>query len=317
MIRFNNNILSVLVVISLLFIVSCDEDNDIPANDCRLKEWFTSHSNAVSTRSVYDYQDDRIVMHRNYYADSSQYARVEYYYQNNTIEQRGYDNFNGEWVEVVKNLSEYDESRMVRYSLYAKQYGIWILAGKAEYTYSEGLLTRESWSVFENELWKELSYTLNYYENNLPVKSELFARLEDDVMRKLIRKEADYKGNKLNSIFSFDYLTDSVNANFKYEFYYENGQLVRIDNFSFENEWIPAGGKEFTYDATGNLASVIRKNAGGDIVDLDEYTYEPGKGNYEQLILPGGGLISETNFPHPTKITENRFWLSNRFLSRH
>jgi hypothetical protein len=294
--------------------VACKEDNENPANGYRLKEWFTSHSYAVSTRIVYDYQDDRIVMHRNYYADSSQYARVEYYYENDSIEQRGYDNFNGEWVESVKNLSEYDESRMVRYSLYTNHYGIWVLAGRAEYTYSEGLLTRESWSVIENEIWKELSYTLYYYVDNLPIKSEIFARLEDDVMRKLTRKEADYNGNKLNSIFSFDYLTDSVNSNFKNEFHYENGQLVRIDNFSYENEWIPAGGKEFTYDASGNLASVVRKNAENTIVDLDEYIYEPGKGNYEQIILPGGGLISETNLPHPTKIAENQYLRSNLFL---
>lgn len=310
--RFYYNILSMLVACSLLSLNSCDEDNDDLSNNYRLKEWYTSHSNAVSTRIVYDYQDDRIKEHRNYYPDSSQYARVEYSYENNAIEQRGYDNFNGNWDLNIKRLYEFDGNSLIRYNVFIEQDGVWVLTGKADYTYSAGLLTRESWSVFENEVWKELSYTLNYYENNLPVKSEFFARLEDGVMRKLIRKEADYSGNKLNSIFSFDYLTDSANANFKYEFHYENDQLVRVDNFSYEEGWIPAGGKEFTCDSDGNLVLVIRKNTNGDQVDLDEYSYEPGKGNYEQLILPGGGLVSESTYPHPTKILEFQNWLSNR-----
>jgi hypothetical protein len=239
---------------------------------------------------------------------------VEYFYENNSIEQRAYRKFDEEWEEqFVKNIYEYDGNRMIRRNFYLKQDEVWLLSVKTEYVYSDGLLSHESWLSFENDYWKELSYTLYYYEGDLPVKSEFFARLEDGVMRKLNRKEADYNGNQMISVASYDYQVDTVNPNFKYEFHYDDDKLVRIDNFSYEEGWIPAGSKEFTYDSFGNLESVIRKNSDGNQVDLDEYSYEKGKGNYEQFILPGGGLISDSNYPHPTKISEYQFWLSNRF----
>ena len=307
--------LSLLLLAPLLILVSCDDDNDKPANDYRLKEWITSHSSAITTRLVFDYQDDKIIMHRNYSSDSNQYARVEYLYENNSIEQKGYMKFDEEWEEQSsKNVYEYEGNRMVRRNFYSKQDEAWILSLKTEYVYSNGLLSRESWWSFENDSWTELSYTLYYYGDDLPVKTEVFARLEDDVMRKLIRKEADYDGNKLISVYSYDYQTDTANANFKHEFHYEDDRLVQVDYFSYNGGWIPAGSNEFTYDSEGNLVTVIRKDNVGDQVDLDEYSYEQGKGNYEQLILPGGGLLSEINYPHPTKALEYQFWLSNRFL---
>lgn len=299
---------------TLLLLVACDEDNDKPANDYRLKEWITNHSSAVTTRLVFDYQDDRIIMHRNYYPDSSQYAWAEYLYNNNAIVQNGYQNFDNEWVHSTKYIYEYEENRMVRMNVYAYQDEDWQLKFKTGYTYSGGLLTKESWQSFENDFWKEISYTLYYYEDDLPVKTEVFARLEDDVMRKFIRKEADYNGNKLICVYSYDYQTDTANANFKHEFHYEDDQLVQVDYFSYDRGWIPAGSNEFTYDSEGNLISEIRKDNVGDQVDLDQYTYEQGNGNYEQFILPGGGLISESNYPHPTKMSEYRFLLSNQCL---
>jgi hypothetical protein len=308
------NLLFVLLILSLLPLVSCKDDNDNLSNDYRLKEWVTSHQSAVTTRLVFDYQDDRIIMHRNYYPDSSQYARVEYFYETNSIEQRGFMNFDDEWEQSTKYVYEYDDNRMVRIYIYAHQDEDWLLNYKTEYVYSDGLLSRESWLSFENDFWKELSYTLYYYEDVLPVKSEFFARLEDGAMRKLNRKEADYNGSKMSTVYSFDYQVDTVNPNFKYEFHYEGDKLIRVDNFSYEDGWIPGGKKEFTYDSAGNLVSVKRINTEGNQADLDEYSYEPGKGNYEQLILPGGGLVSDYNYPHPTKLLEYQFWLSNRFL---
>jgi hypothetical protein len=43
----------------------------------------------------------------------------------------------------------------------------------------------------------------------------------------------------------------------------------------------------------------------------DEYTYQPGKGNYEQFIHPGGGFISENNYPHPTRQLDS--WTVGQF----
>lgn len=314
MTRFRKHLISLLLILSLLSWIACEDDNNDPSQDYRLKEWITSHASAVTTRLVYDYQDDRIIMHRNYYPDSSQYGRVDYLYEKNAIEQNVYHNFDNEWDHVSKYVYEYDDNRMVRINVYAAQDEAWLLKFKTEYTYSNGLLSRESWLSFENEFWKEVSYTLYYYEDHLPVKSEFFARLEDGAMRKLNRREADYYGSKMNSVYSYDYQVDTVNANFKYEFHYDGDKLVRVENFSYEQGWIPAGSKEFTYDSAGNLVSVKRINSEGNQADLDQYSYEPGKGNYVQFILPGGGLISESNYPHPTKILDNQFWFSSGLL---
>ena len=63
-------------------------------------------------------------------------------------------------------------------------------------------------------------------------------------------------------------------------------------------DWTFEGAMTYTYDPFGNLASVSKPY--GSEIRKTEFIYEKGKGNYGQVILPGGGLMANKLIPKPS-----------------
>ena len=81
------------------------------------------------------------------------------------------------------------------------------------------------------------------------------------------------------------------------EYEYNAEYLSRLNYFEIESG-DQVGKMEFSFNNHGNLVSMT-DNYTRDYELKEEYFYEEGTGNYEQLILPGPGISSEKNLPHP------------------
>jgi hypothetical protein len=292
-------VLLIIIFPLLQIITSCKPDDNPSDDNVRLIERKIYHGGLLDTRLVFEYEADKLILQKNYsYDDETETARREFVYLGDSVEVTGHMYFDGEWSLFSKIIYHFDGKKMVRTNIYTYQDSIWELQGKMEFHYSGNDLTNESWSSFDNGSWTEISRRTYEYQNGLLTRSDAYY-LDSGEMQKIGREEAEYSGNKIKTVIRYFTIGDTINGSFRYDFEYDGDLLISVNYFDNDNGWIADGGKEFIYNPDGTLS--VQTTTDDEGVSVEEYTYEPGRGNYEQFIHPGGGIISEENYPHPTR----------------
>ncbi len=290
-------------IIFLLFanlgFVSCREKDNPSDENFRLTERKIYQGGLLDTRLVFEYEADKLILQKNYsYGDDTETARRVFVYYEDSVVVTGHVCFDGEWSLFSKYVYEFEGKKMLKTSISTYQDSVWELHGKMEFLYSGDNLINESWSSYDHGNWIEITRNTFEYNGGSIVISRSYV-LESGEMKYIMKEVADYNGNKINTVTKYFLPGDTLNGSFRYDFSYDGNLLIRVGFFDNDSGWIPAGGKDFIYNADGILSKQITTNNDG--INEEEYTYEPGKGNYEQFIHPGFGIISEYNYPHPTR----------------
>ena len=204
------------------------------------------------------------------------------------------------WYPFMKDVFEYDDDKMIRYTSYYLEGSYWTPYHREEYTYSGDLLAEEIWSDYQHSTWSPYARITYGYSDKMPVRADYYAYQNDWILA--ARDEAFLSGNKIDYILTYDCTSGECAEAYKYEFTYSGNQPGRIEEYyKFGSVWDTTGVYLFIYDPQGNLLS--DSYAGETEVNKAEYEYEAGLGNYRQLILPGGGLVSAGFYPVPVKST--------------
>jgi hypothetical protein len=288
----------IFLLFANLVLISCHEKDNPTDDNFRLIERKIYRGGSLDTRLVFEYETEKLILQKNYsYDDETETARREFVYLGDSVEVTGHISFDGECSLFSKYVYHFEGKNMVRTSVYTYQDSIWVLHGKMEFQYSGSNMTHESWTSYDYGSWTEISRRTYEYKNGLLTRSDAYL-LDFGDMQKIGREEAEYTGNKIKTVIKYYTPGDTINGSFKYDFEYDGNLLISVNYFDNNNGWVPAGGKDFIYNADGNLSVQTTTNDEG--LSVEEYTYETGRGNYEQFIHPGGGIISEENYPHPT-----------------
>jgi hypothetical protein len=277
---------------------SCNKDENSQSGNYRIKEMKIYREGMLDSDLIYEYSEGRISKITNYKPGTDEVnARFEFDYYLDSIACTEYICLDDTLEIVFHSSYKYLDHSMVNYNLFGYTDEIYSPDMRVVYEYLDSHLVNELHQHYSGGSWDLLGALQYEYENSLLIRSRLFSNEFGWI--EMMREEAGYQDDKLKIITRYPgYSGDSLGS-FRYEFEYEADRLTRINYFANDSGFVLVGKREFKYDGHGNLISMT-DNYMSDY-DKEEYFYEEGVGNYEQLIQPGGGISSELTLPHPTR----------------
>jgi hypothetical protein len=282
----------------LILMAACDKDENSGKSVYRIKECLVYEDGLQEARLIYHYNGDEISTVNYFDQDSSsEYARHEFNYNGDSVGVDRYFLFNDTLGLLSRESYIYESQHLVRRNLYGAINGVWFLDDKVEYVYSGDNLINESWQHYSSGTWyvdAEFEYD---YENGLLKTARLFT--SELGWNEMLYEVVEYQENKIKYITRFIAPEFDTATSFRYEYVYSSDKPTRVDYLDFDNGYVPVGGVDFEYDSHNNLVSTTKTLNGK--VSTEKYIYEKGSGNYGQLITPVHAIISEIDFPHPTK----------------
>jgi hypothetical protein len=226
----------ILFTLVISFINYCceKEDGTTPgnSNDYRLKEVivefnFDQFDISASMKIVFTYEGE-------------QYVKETYYESYN----------DAPWEEYGKTVVTYEGDNITGIS-YDKEDEEWIISGKSEIIYINGLKKREKTYSYDEGDWTLTSET-TYSYNGTDLISGIDKDYDDDMEKKT---EYIYENSTLSEIRRYVLDDDSEWEQTHEETYYHTGDKVTSIIFSErdKDEWINTEKLEFEYTADGNL----------------------------------------------------------------
>jgi YD repeat-containing protein len=292
----------IFIIINLLS-GSCKKDNNNNEDiNYRITNRSFYNNDTLSSVAAYLYTDIKITSVKYFYYSNrgdSIKTKIEYP-DESTVAQETYIYYIGVWYPFKKYIIEYQDGKIQSTVTYYLDGSYWSPDYKEEYQYSGEKLSEEVWYYYEYSAWVP-DFKISYlYSGDLVTVANYFDYNND--WQIVGKDEAIFTGDKIDQVVGYACAEDTIFEQYKYKFNYLGSLLTRIDAFYYFNSyWDTIGEYSFTYDAHGNLTS----EASSDEVSSQkiEYAYEIGQGNYLQLISPGGGLISYSSYPSPTKFS--------------
>lgn len=292
--------LAFFLALSQLF-TACNKDNDPDKELYRLQSYTEQLLGQYTLDCSIVYDDERITQINYFYSDDDgeDSVKEEYAYpMDNVIVRTKYIQERGGWIPTWKEEMVFEGLQMTQSvsSSYDSQFQTWNESNKVIYLYSDGNIEEESSSHFLNGQWiSDDRITYDYSGTNITMITSY-------------RFDSDWEINSLENIFydagrisysighlySDGLLADST----RFEFQYENDLLISISfyNYGTHEQLVPYS---FEYNEHQNL--VAEHYTTGDDMYRKDYTYENGKGNFEQMKDPGGQYVLFSVFPYPTK----------------
>ncbi len=130
------------------------------------------------------------------------------------------------------------------------------------------------------------SYTKYQYNGgNLSLASYSFRIYGNEDLDEYVRREFTYIENKLHEEIIYRNMNGyPIHLAYKKLYNYDNGLLVRVDNYKFEDSTFILYQKEiYSYDEARNNSSVIIKDPSGSLISESYLTYEPGTYKYQLI----------------------------------
>lgn len=292
------------LLLSTLFIFSCDDDTLTIKNTHRIKQAIINYSD-INLKSVYSYSGEKL--------DSV----LQY--------QKAYS----DWVLSYKTIITYNKNKIV-----VKGYSHdedWISTSEIEFIYNNGLLSE----MYNYDYYYD--YTFNKkivfsYSGKKCVLAEYSEQIANDSWEPYRKNELIYENEQLVESKSFYWENGAWDQNHKELFLQENGKIVEwiaylyyydvwekdykvVYSYSGENiimnteyywdennsDWVSEELTEYEYDEYNNLTALH-----SDWNDC-EYIYEEGNGNISLFIDPISKRLDQPSIHKSTKKKENIF----------
>lgn len=296
--RFSGRIAFAFFFSSLLFFSHCNKD-DNSDDKYRLTDYKFYMNGALGGTGKIEYLGEKVSMKGVYNHPStidSSKTFIEYPTEDSMVmltQVKTGDEWEPEYKQEL-TVSDGFVTQCINSAFYA---GTWSPQSKYSMQYTDGLLTEELFYYNGAGVWKPTGKISYEYSGALLVKTLWY--VYDESWQLSEKEEARYNGNHVKDVIHSLYADGAFSQNFKYEFRYEGNLVTRIDLFDFYTSWDTSGYYSYIYDSFGNVVNY-------DMVSKYnhykyDYIYEKGKGNYRQLKVPAGGLMSFAIMPYPTK----------------
>jgi hypothetical protein len=282
---------SLLIFICLILFVSegCKEtNNDNNPASYRLTGLLIYDDGVLTDSIIYKYEGDKLLEGEDYsnyfqipvpifysYPDENSIVvsslnntyTTEYFYLDGKMTRMLYTNFiDSVWVPQFDYTYQYQDGNLVEEIMYIGSPEGLKPDTKITYTYEGGKIFRSKRYIY-NSGWQESS-----------------------------EEQAMYTGNLITRITMFQYSGVTYVQFSQTDFQYE-GSLLTGYTVYYSPEHEMHYSYVFTYDDNGNMVIQESPERGERI----EYVYEDGKGNFQQLQQPGGGIEGYVPLPWPTK----------------
>lgn len=278
--------------ICLILLVSegCKETNNVnnPAS-YRLIGLLMYDDGVLTDSATYKYQGNKL-------SEGVDYSN---YYQDPVRDFYNYPDENSMVVTSFNNTQKYEYSylnrQMTGMLLSDLSHNIWEPQQHNTYQYQDGKLVEEIWYFGSSEGLKPGTKFTYEYEGSKIIRSSIYYAYNSS-WQESIKEESIYTGNLITKIIQYAY-SDSVYTEFTYIDLQYDGSLLTGYFFYFTNGNELELSYVFSYDDHGNM--VIQESP--ERSERIEYVYEEGKGNFQQLSRPGGGISGNFVLPWPTK----------------
>lgn len=130
------------------------------------------------------------------------------------------------------------------------------------------------------------SYTkYQYTDGNLSLASYSFKIYGNQDLDEYVRREFTYIENNLHEEIIYRNMNGyPIHKAYKKLYNYDNGLLVGVDHYKFEDSTFILYQKEiYSYDESSNKSSVIIKDTSGTLISESYFTYEPGTYKYQLI----------------------------------
>lgn len=289
----------ILLLIALVtgFACSDDEENDA-FRLISLKEKLLGD---FSLNSTVIYQGEKISFINYYYDDNDgkDTVKEEYSYpmDNNIVRIKSYSQM-GKWILSWKEEMYFENGQRtlsISYN-YDDHLQTWKGSYKVDYIYGNAGLAEETSYFISNDQYVPSDRTVYDYKDGLLFSIQAYNF--DNNWVAVSSEKIYYNGEKPSYAMFYNYSNEIVTDSTKYEFIYDGDLLTKIEVFNYgsHEQKTPF---TFTYDSHGNL---VKENIElGEMIYQMDYTYEKGKGNFQELKDPGGGWSILIFYPYPTK----------------
>lgn len=254
------------------------------------RDFFHSEDDIDSLKGIVEYPDEQLLQ----------------------IERQFY--FSGSYFPIDKYTYLYEDGRTKQLEIHGFDGSYWDQIATFDFQYSGNRLSEETWQYYDHGSWvPELKMVYEYGGDHLTTVT-YFDYSNDWIAA--AKEEAAYTDGKVSQVIYYESHDSAFREESKYNYHYAGKRLKNIGIFEFDGyNWDSAGAISFTYDSYGNLTSEYYLN--GLESSKIEYEYEEGEGNYQQTILPGGGLLSLDPYPAPTKQFRGLRKTPGRFAPTH
>jgi hypothetical protein len=304
------------LLLPFLFLPGCKKDDTKPEN-FRLTERRYYEYNILTLSNSFHYTGNKMDFKRDFYHSDddidSLKGIVEYPdEQLLQIERQFY--FSGSYYPIDKYTYFYENGRTKQMEILGFDGSYWDHLATYDFQYSGDRLTEETWQYYDHgSLVPELKMTYEYNSSHLSTVTYFDFSYDWIVAAK---EEAAYTEGKVSQVIYYEFQDSTFREDSKFNYHYAGKRLKNIGIYEFDGyNWDSAGAISFTYDSYGNLTSEYFLN--GVESRKIEYEYEEGEGNYQQIILPGGGFLSLDPYPEPTKHFNGPLRVRERFNAAH
>lgn len=280
-----NRVVSVLTMLMLAGIIihACKKDNEATdtsgntiAEVKRLVGWtYEYYDNKYTMELEYSY--DKIIT-INYYAEHSNSDLIRkktVEYSDTIVIVKDFSVNNGQLDEVGKKTVEFSGINVDRIVLYS-QHGIDM---QITYNYMDELLTE---FVIENTPFPSVK-AVNTYSDSMLIRTDYY-KYQNAAFELFSRSLWEYSDDKI-ALINYQVISDDIWINkSKAEFLYQGNNVI-INEYDFTSgNWEFIDDMEVTLDLNGNTIKFLYST--GFIEDIkEEFSYEPGNGNFNDIIL--------------------------------
>jgi len=288
-----------LIIISALIIslTACKKDNDQPL-DYRI-----THSNYQFYGSADIHAENSISYSDNHISNS-----MDEIISNSTIESKFINTYEYLGDSLINRLSIFQNDKWINFKrVYHNNNELITMINNYCYPDSTTLFSKKILK-YENNKITEItdydtfgvvkSYTKYQYNGeNLSLASYSYRIYGNEDLDEYVRREFTYIENRLHEeIIYRDMNGYPIHLAYKKLYNYDNGLIVSVDNFKFEDDTFTLYQQEiYSYDEAGNNSSIIIKDPSGSLISESYLTYEPGTYKY-QLIYD---VVNGIDQPYP------------------
>lgn len=281
-----------LLFICLILLISegCKEsNNDNDPTSYRLTGMLMYDNGVLTDSAIYKYQGDKLSEGVDYSEDYQDPVQGFYTYPDensmvvtsfNNTQKYEYSYLNGQMTDML--LSDLINN-------------VWEPQQHNTYQYQDGKLVEEIWYFGSDEGLKPSTKFTYEYEGSKIIRSRIYYAYNSS-WQENIKEEAIYSGNLITKIIQFGY-SDSVYSEFTYTDLQYDGSVITGYFYYFTNGNELELSYVFSYDDHGNM--IVQEST--ELSKKIEYVYEEGKGNFQQIQQPGGGIQGFVPLPWPTK----------------
>ena len=274
-----NTILTFVILVAGLFcFLGCKKDTSEEEKNktaYKLVGSISSNDSLDLYRTVYTYNDDKIILIENYSSsvkDTSweNTSKTEITYPDNTtLNKANYNYYNGSWEENTNEIITYQDGRWQEYTKYNSNGTIQL---KTNYTYNYNKIIKEETLINNGGVMVHYHTNIFTWIDDLPSTSEYRLFLEDSSTY-ILKDTITLSNGKVIKIETNAYF-EKGDFNLKQEFQYVGENVSSIILYTNNSgSWIEGESKLFYYDENGNM---ITRESG---LLKTNFSYEENGGN--------------------------------------